>query len=428
MSSRRSAKKSADAHWRAVQRPPHQVKVENETRKQRPQREKYRSAVGRQRISRGQRARHKRRPQSHQNSGDHTHHNALARNGTPSARQRRIRFAVENHRDNRERHAQRQQPRIPLWLQFVAQRHADHQRDPYGNGECNRQSRHVDSRDQQQIRQIENRAARERGSHVRAARRVNIFNKGKRPAVNAAHGQREDQRNQENADGVVPVEKFEAVILHAFVSVGPRAPADGAGDDHQQRDGKTMRRVHEFSVFAYSHAARAHKLAATAGRCSRMKETTSLYFDMARAPTFVQHSAAHAFANAPTRSSSQFCSSPNDNPPMNASPAPVVSTGFTVNAGTCTVFSELASRQPFAPIVMATICGPICKSFFAMRSGSSSPVNSTAAALPGFSTSTNFSDAANSSCVPKLHWQKKFGETSRSKITRTPAARATSIA
>ena len=53
----------------------------------------------------------------------------------------------------------------------------------------------------------------------------------------APHGERKDQRDQENADRVVPVEKLETVVLDAFIGVGPRAPADCARNHHQQRNG-----------------------------------------------------------------------------------------------------------------------------------------------------------------------------------------------
>src|SRR6202023_3006175 len=44
-----------------------------------------------------------------------------------------------------------------------------------------------------------------------------------------------------------PIEELEARSLDALVSIGPRAPADGAGDHHQQSDAQTMRCKHRLS-------------------------------------------------------------------------------------------------------------------------------------------------------------------------------------
>ena len=63
----------------------------------------------------------------------------------------------------------------------------------------------------------------------------------------ASHGEGENHGDKENADRIVPVEQLEAIILDAFVSIGPRTPADGAGDHHQQRDAQTMRCKHLFA-------------------------------------------------------------------------------------------------------------------------------------------------------------------------------------
>src|SRR5258707_72361 len=50
------------------------------------------------------------------------------------------------------------------------------------------------------------------------------------------------------ADGVVPVKQFEAIILDALVGVGPGAPANGAGDHHEQCDTQTVGCEHRFSL------------------------------------------------------------------------------------------------------------------------------------------------------------------------------------
>src|SRR5437016_10782811 len=51
----------------------------------------------------------------------------------------------------------------------------------------------------------------------------------------ASHGEGEHERDQKNTDGIVPIEQLESVALHAFVSVRPGAPTDGARDHHEKR-------------------------------------------------------------------------------------------------------------------------------------------------------------------------------------------------
>src|SRR5256884_9291965 len=50
-----------------------------------------------------------------------------------------------------------------------------------------------------------------------------------------SHGEGEHERDQKNTDGIVPIEQLESVVLHAFVSVRPGAPTDGARDHHEKR-------------------------------------------------------------------------------------------------------------------------------------------------------------------------------------------------
>src|SRR5260370_37983672 len=57
-------------------------------------------------------------------------------------------------------------------------------------------------------------------------------------------GEGQDEREQKNTDGVVPVKQLETVRLDAFVGVGPGAPANGAGDHHQQSESETVRDEH----------------------------------------------------------------------------------------------------------------------------------------------------------------------------------------
>ena len=57
------------------------------------------------------------------------------------------------------------------------------------------------------------------------------------PLPRAAHGERQHQRQQEHADGVVPVEELEPPFLAGqLLGVGPRAPAQHRDDAHHHGD------------------------------------------------------------------------------------------------------------------------------------------------------------------------------------------------
>jgi hypothetical protein len=62
----------------------------------------------------------------------------------------------------------------------------------------------------------------------------------------ASHGEGENQGDEENANGVIPIEQLETVILDPLVGVGPRTPADGAGNHHDERNAQTMWCKHLF--------------------------------------------------------------------------------------------------------------------------------------------------------------------------------------
>src|SRR5215469_6678240 len=64
----------------------------------------------------------------------------------------------------------------------------------------------------------------------------------------AAQRERQHQRDQEDAESVVPVEELKAIVLNPLESVGPGAPADSTGNHHEQGNTKTLRCEHDFSL------------------------------------------------------------------------------------------------------------------------------------------------------------------------------------
>src|SRR5580692_984404 len=77
---------------------------------------------------------------------------------------------------------------------------------------------------------------------------TNVVQKTRRVVSRTAQRERAHQRNQKNADRIIPIKKFKAIILHALECIGPRSPADRAGDRHQQRDCKIRWRKHRGSL------------------------------------------------------------------------------------------------------------------------------------------------------------------------------------
>src|SRR6266403_692514 len=63
-----------------------------------------------------------------------------------------------------------------------------------------------------------------------------------------SYGERQHQRDEKNADGVVPIEQFETVILHTFISICPGAPTNRARNHHNQGNAKIMRNEHEIAA------------------------------------------------------------------------------------------------------------------------------------------------------------------------------------
>ena len=138
-----------------------------------------------------------------------------------SAPQATVSFAVEDDRHQRTDHAQGKQEGVTFRLQRVAQYGSDHEGDADGNGEGNGESGHVDGGDQQQVGEIKDGASDQRINDIGSARRVNIVGETGGIVGSGSHGVPENESHQEDADGVVPVEKLEAVILHTLVGVGP---------------------------------------------------------------------------------------------------------------------------------------------------------------------------------------------------------------
>ena len=187
---------------------------------------------------------HERAPQSHQSSGDHAQNDALAGSPSPGPGKTAVSFAIEDHCNQRAHNAPGQKQAAAFGLQDEVQHHSNHERDSNRNREGDRESRHVDCGHEQEIRQIENRSAYKGGDDVGNVRCLNVVHETGSVVATTSQGEGKDERNQKNANRVVPIKKLEAIILDALVGIGPGSPADGAGDHHQQRDRQIRRSEH----------------------------------------------------------------------------------------------------------------------------------------------------------------------------------------
>jgi hypothetical protein len=77
-----------------------------------------------------------------------------------------------------------------------------------------------------------------------SSRFADVIQEAVRVMPGTSHGESQNQRDEEDADGVIPVKQLEAVVLDALVSVGPGAPADGARDHHEKCNAESMRGEH----------------------------------------------------------------------------------------------------------------------------------------------------------------------------------------
>ena len=185
-----------------------------------------------------------RRPEPHQNSRNDADDNAFLRGGAARAGQTPVRFAVHDYSDDGASDPGGEQRAIAPGLQNITQNYTDHESNPDGHWKRNGQASHINRGDQKEVGQIENRSPYHCGNDIRTVSGVNIVEETVGVIRGASHGEGENQGNQENADGIVPIEKFETIILDALVGVGPRTPADGAGNHHDERNAQTMRCKH----------------------------------------------------------------------------------------------------------------------------------------------------------------------------------------
>jgi len=125
--------------------------------------------------------------------------------------------------------------RIPLadapLFREVGGEDAEYQGEANAHGERDGHPRDVDGGHEQDVGEVEDDATHERGAQPAGLGLGQID--GKRPAVRApaSEGERQEERQHIDSEGVVPVEELEAPFLAGeLLGVGPGSPAEHRHD------------------------------------------------------------------------------------------------------------------------------------------------------------------------------------------------------
>src|SRR4051812_10806004 len=133
----RASKESSQAYRLSHQRMLHEIKIPDEAGEQRAQSEKDGRAIRCQGIAAGHRVSHERIPQAHQYSRDNARNQTFSGELTARAGKISVGFPIEDHRDQRTKHANAEKHRVTFLLQRVTKHSSNNQSDSDGDGEGN---------------------------------------------------------------------------------------------------------------------------------------------------------------------------------------------------------------------------------------------------------------------------------------------------
>ena len=142
---------------------------------------------------------------------------------------------VQHNRHYHQRHAAKQQHGIAHRLDYVIRNCADDQREADPHREGHRHAGDINRGHQQQVRHVEDRAARHRIKHGRDWRLRHVVQKRRSHVSQAPRRQSPEDRAHCHADRVIPVEKLEAITGAQLQRVRPRSPAQHSQDRQAQR-------------------------------------------------------------------------------------------------------------------------------------------------------------------------------------------------
>ena len=220
---------------RTDERPLHHIGIEDEVAQQHAGRKDEQRAVRRQHAGRGVLKMveiHRRGDEPvekrHQYAGHHRQHDALAavrvaaRTLLHSSRS----DAVADDRRHDQRHADEQNHRIAFRRTRIVDDHAENQREAHAQRECDGHAGQRGRGGEQDIRCVEDHAAQQCARDIGSGGLSQILQERPAFGTEAPHRQRKDQREEEHADHIVPVEEFVTPGFGGhFLGVAPGAPA-----------------------------------------------------------------------------------------------------------------------------------------------------------------------------------------------------------
>lgn len=202
--------------------------------------------VGRERVVGGESAGDEGSEGSHEKAGDDADDDAFAGDGAVgAAAEVGVGAADEDDGEQGEGDSGGKQREAAFGLDGVAEDDSFNERDADGEREGDGESGDFDSGDEEQIGDVEDESAERGVEEIACGCAVEVEQEAGGAVRRGAHGEGEQQGEQNDADGIVPVEKLEAIAGRELEGVGPRSPADGAGDHHEKGEAKGERDEHE---------------------------------------------------------------------------------------------------------------------------------------------------------------------------------------
>ena len=213
-----------------------QEDAEREDEKCRVRRQLSRRRCGEIHIHRG---RDETVEERHQHAADHREHDSLHRHLPAAALLEFVRECVHQNGDCDQGDAGEKQHRVPVGIAEMVHHHAENQREADPDRKRHRHPRDRDRRRQQQIGGVEHHASGERAADVPPVRLPQV--RQETPALRAEAAERKPGQNaqQQNAEHVVPVEKFITPVPPGqFLGVSPGTPAEHR--DYAEKNGEAV--------------------------------------------------------------------------------------------------------------------------------------------------------------------------------------------
>jgi hypothetical protein len=157
-----------------------------------------------------------------------------------------MRHCRHDHCKDDQRHPGGEKGSIALGRKNVAFHRPDHQREADAHGKRNRHARRVNSDDEENIRDIEEDAARYRGPDRGLRPAAQALQKRHAGRTRAPEREREQQGERKHANRVIPIEELKRPFVFAgqFLRVRPRPPTQHGDDAKQNGDAKVVNDKH----------------------------------------------------------------------------------------------------------------------------------------------------------------------------------------